>query len=421
MRTGAAFLQQYGENAPDRMYGAFRYAIVRKRYLPGLLVAMTARAFLEDRFPVFGAAAIAAAGLSAGGTAQAALNAGDTRQPAAFSFPDGESLVAQLAEQLGVEDAKPRHAVKWQVAQSVYCSPYKSCDCSTYSCDTTSNPGAGVQSQIVTNRILSQVLLGANEQINCSNCFSAFGSVGSFSAGAHGRYNITGQLSIRGGVAFSQYDGKGYKVTSAPIFALALRYDLADWGWARPFVDVGATATPNQNSRYTRTYLNVGVPTTGVGRASGDSYAAFVKGGWVFRLTGRDELAVYGELWRAWQSTNSYRETPLPPGGLFPSTSDRLNIAKAGVQWTHLWGTSIETHLNVGVARTFDTRVGLLPVLAALGSPAAPLRERTYFEYGARVGYRITPKLTLDVFANGAAGTGSLDQVHVGTALRFSY
>ncbi len=375
---------------------------------------MAAKAFHQGQFAVVGAAALAVAGFAAsGGTAEAALNQDDVRQPATFAFPDGENLVAQLAEQLGVEEAKPRHAVKWQVAQ-VGCSPYKACD-------TTSNPGASHQNQIITNRVLSQVLLGANEQINCSNCFSAFGSVGSYSAGVHGRYNLTGQLSIRGGLAFSQYHGTGYKVTSAPILAVALRYDLADWGWSRPFIDVGATATPSQRSRYTRTYLNFGLPTTAVGRASGDNYGAFIKGGWVFRLTGRDELAVYGELWRSWQNTNSYTENPLPPGGQFPSSRDSLNIAKAGVQWTHLWGSAIETHFNVGVARTFDTKVGFLPVLANIGSPAPPLKERTYFEYGARVGYRITPKITLDVFANGAAGTGSLDQVHVGTALRFSY
>jgi hypothetical protein len=39
--------------------------------------------------------------------------------------------------------------------------------------------------QIITNRVLANVLLGVNEQINCSDCVSAFGSAGSFSAGIH--------------------------------------------------------------------------------------------------------------------------------------------------------------------------------------------------------------------------------------------
>lgn len=363
------------------------------------------------------AAAFACVGLAASANgAHAALNAEDARPSTAFSFPDAGDLFAQLAQDNGIETRKPDHLMQWKVAQcSSYCSSSKASD-------TTSRPGGAHQGQMVTNRILSQVLLGANEQINCNNCFSAFGSVGSFSAGVHGRYNITGQLSIRGGLAFSQYSGPGYRVTSTPILALAMRYDLADWGWARPFFDVGVTATPSQNSRYFRTYLNGGVPAAGFGKANGHSYAGFVKGGWVFRLTGRDELAVYGEVWRSWQRTESYAEVPLPPAGVFPATSDRMNIGKVGAQWTHLWGSSIETHVNLGVARTFDTKVGFLPVLAGLGNPAPPLRERTYLEYGLRVGYRVNTMLTLDVFANGAAGGGGdIAQVHVGTGLRFSY
>jgi hypothetical protein len=55
--------------------------------------------------------------------------------------------------------------------------------------------------QIVTNRILGSVLLGVNEQVNCSDCVSGFGSAGSFSAGAHGRKAISDDLSILGGIA----------------------------------------------------------------------------------------------------------------------------------------------------------------------------------------------------------------------------
>ena len=41
--------------------------------------------------------------------------------------------------------------------------------------------------QVVTERILSSVLTGSNEQISCTAaCVSSFASVGSFQAGAHG-------------------------------------------------------------------------------------------------------------------------------------------------------------------------------------------------------------------------------------------
>src|SRR5689334_3375137 len=53
--------------------------------------------------------------------------------------------------------------------------------------------------QMITNQVLGSVLLGVNEQVNCSNCVSAFGSVGSFTAGVHGRKELTNNLSLLGG------------------------------------------------------------------------------------------------------------------------------------------------------------------------------------------------------------------------------
>src|SRR6185369_1945505 len=73
--------------------------------------------------------------------------------------------------------------------------------------------------QMITNRVLGNVLLGVNEQINCNDCISAFGSAGSFSAGIHGRKNLTPNLSLLAGIAYAQYSEGGYRVTSSPIDA----------------------------------------------------------------------------------------------------------------------------------------------------------------------------------------------------------
>src|SRR5207302_130849 len=108
--------------------------------------------------------------------------------------------------------------------------------------------------QMITNRVLGTVLLGVNEQINCSDCISAFGSAGSFSAGVHGRKEITANLSLLAGIAYTQFSENGYSVTSAPIGAFALRYDFVDWGSSRPFFDVGAILTPFEKVRYSRSY-----------------------------------------------------------------------------------------------------------------------------------------------------------------------
>ena len=108
---------------------------------------------------------------------------------------------------------------------------------------------------MTTNRVLGTVLLGINEQVNCNDCVSAFGSAGSFSAGIHGRKNLTANLSLLAGIAYTHYSEGGYSVTAAPIGAFALRYDFADWGSSRPFFDVGAILTPYEKIRYRRSYV----------------------------------------------------------------------------------------------------------------------------------------------------------------------
>ena len=119
--------------------------------------------------------------------------------------------------------------------------------------------------QMITNRVLGNVLLGVNEQVNCNDCISAFGSAGSFSAGIHGRKNLTPNLSLLAGIAYAQYNEGGYHVTSSPIGAFALRYDFVDWGSSRPFFDIGTILSPFQKVRYARSY------TTSLGAVSLES------------------------------------------------------------------------------------------------------------------------------------------------------
>ena len=138
---------------------------------------------------------------------------------------------------------------------------------------------------MITNRVLGTVLLGVNEQVNCNDCISAFGSAGSFSAGIHGRKNLTPNLSLLAGIAYAQYNEGGYHVTSSPIGAFALRYDFVDWGSSRPFFDIGTILSPFQKVRYARSY------TTSLGAVSleGSNHQRELRRLWPRRL---DEPAV---------------------------------------------------------------------------------------------------------------------------------
>jgi hypothetical protein len=279
--------------------------------------------------------------------------------------------------------------------------------------------------QMVTNRVLGTVLLGVNEQVNCSDCVSAFGSAGSFSAGIHGRKELTSNLSLLAGVAYTQYSEGGYAVTSAPIGAFALRYDFTDWGSSRPFFDIGAILTPFEKVRYSRSYA------TSLGSVSLDSqtnssnYGAYGRAGWISRISPRDELAASIEFWQLWQKVNGYTDPSVPFNPMNASVStgtDRTNLVKIGGQWTHLISDSIEGNINGGFVQSFAAHSGIVASVTGDGTVVPTMGNQSWFEYGGRLGFRLSKGWVADLFVNGTLGPQPVgNTLHGGVGLRVNY
>jgi hypothetical protein len=279
--------------------------------------------------------------------------------------------------------------------------------------------------QIITNRVLGNVLLGVNEQINCSDCVSAFGSAGSFSAGIHGRKEITSNLSLLAGLAYTQYGESGYNVTSAPIGAFALRYDFTDWGSSRPFFDVGTILTPFEKVSYGRNYTtNLGSVAL-QGSTNASEYGVYGRAGWISRLSPRDELAASVEIWQLWQRVNGYSDPTAafdPFNASIASGTDRTNLAKIGAQWTHLFGSNVESNINGGFVQSFASHSGLVATVTGDGLVVPTIGNQYWFEYGGRIGYRITKGWTADFFVDGTLGPQPVgNTIHGGIGLRANY
>src|SRR5882724_9099247 len=278
---------------------------------------------------------------------------------------------------------------------------------------------------MITRRVLGTVLLGVNEQVNCSDCVSAFGSAGSFSAGIHGRKELTPNLSLLAGIAYTQYNEGGYHVTSAPIGAFALRYDFVDWGSSRPFFDIGTILSPFQKVRYTRSY------TTSLGAVSlesptsSENYAVYGRAGWMSRLSPRDEVAASVEVWQLWQRVKGYTDPAAafnPFDASIATGTDRTSLVKVGGQWTHLFGSSLEANVNGGWVQSFATRSGIVATVTGDGTVVPTIGNQGWFEYGGRLGFRITKGWVADLFLNGTAGPHPIgNTVHGGVGLRISY
>ena len=279
--------------------------------------------------------------------------------------------------------------------------------------------------QMITNRVLGTVLLGVNEQVNCSDCVSAFGSAGSFSAGVHGRKEITPNLSLLAGIAYTQFSENGYSVTSAPIGAFALRYDFVDWGSSRPFFDVGAILSPFEKVRYSRSYMTSLGAVALTSATNSSDYGVYGRAGWVTRLSPRDEVAASIEIWQLWQRVAGYTD-PMAAFNPFNATiatgTDRTNLVKIGGQWTHLLTPSIEGNINGGWVQSFATHSGIVATVTGDGTVVPTIGNQSWFEYGGRLGFRITKGWVADLFVNGTAGPQPVgNTIHGGLGLRVNY
>jgi len=279
--------------------------------------------------------------------------------------------------------------------------------------------------QMITNKVLGSVLLGVNEQINCTDCISAFGSAGSFSAGVHGRKELTQNLSFLAGIAYTQYSENGYHVTSAPIGALALRYDFTDWGSSRPFFDVGAILTPWEKVRYSRGYLTNFGPVMLTSSTDASNYAVFGRGGWISRVSPRDEVAGYIELWQLWQHVGGYTDPAAafnPFNATVGSGTDRTSLVKIGGQWTHMLTPMIEGNINGGWTQSFATQSGIVATVTGNGLVVPTMGNQGWFEYGGRLGFRLSRGWVADLFVDGTLGPQPVgNTIHGGVGLRVNY
>jgi fibronectin-binding autotransporter adhesin len=279
--------------------------------------------------------------------------------------------------------------------------------------------------QIVNNGLLSSILLGATQQINCSNCASGFGAIGSYASGTQGRVGLSDRLTAIGGFSYNQWSSSGISVYNAPTLAGALIYDFDNFGSSRPFVEAGGALTPYQSIHGSRVYPNGLTMATGTWTSLDRNLSLFARAGWLARLTPIDEAAAYVVLGRNWLQTGGYTEATTATNPFAASAApglQALNMARLGAQYTHLFTNNIELNVDGAVVHGVGAGTGSIVNVADFGPIGpTPLPTTTWFEYGARVGYRVSDSLVVDAFVLGAVGGEVGSTVHGGMALRVAF
>ena len=226
--------------------------------------------------------------------------------------------------------------------------------------NSINNVAKAQQSQMITNRVLGSIC-SAHATGQLLELRRGFASFGSFALGGQGRWSLSDNTTLIGGVSYNQYSASGVTVYNAPTAAAALIYDFVNWGSSRPFLEVGAGLTPYEQVNTTRVYPNGLTTGYGYSTAIDRNASLFGRAGWVDRLTPIDEAAAYVDLGRSWMQTGGSSEqmTAINP---FPATVPNglatLNVTRLGAQYTHLFNGNIEANVGAAVAYGFGAGAG---------------------------------------------------------------
>jgi hypothetical protein len=294
---------------------------------------------------------------------------------------------------------------------------------------TTSSVEASVdelatgRTSIVTHLNASRDLLtGGNQPLEAANNVSLIGGLGSYTVGLTGHFNLSGGFSLDGGGALIHQAAGGSSATGA-LVAGAVRYLQPGVGTFRPFGRVGFD-TAGLGMTFSRHYTD-GSPSgaTIVASTTGALTGAFVEGGVLYAPNPTNAFAFSATLMRNWLGVNGYSET-FSAANLFPATvassTDSFDTVKASAAWTKTIAPDVDITLSGALGKTFSKN-GVSANVAFVGAVVGAPQDDLFAEYGARIGWRLSPIATADLFVFGATGANTGTHVQVGGALRMQF
>ena len=177
--------------------------------------------------------------------------------------------------------------------------------------------------------------------------------------------------------------------------------------------------------RYSRSYVtSLGLVSLTSSTNSSD-YGVYGRAGWISRLSPRDEVAASIEVWQLWQRVSAYMDPAVafnPFNASIAAGTDQTNLVKIGGQWTHLITPSIEGNINGRFVQSFARHSGVVATVTGDGLVVPTIGNQSWFEYGGRLGFRITKGWVADLFVDGTLGPQPVgNTIHGGVGLRINY
>ncbi|PTE02758.1 hypothetical protein EIL82_11705 [Pandoraea apista] len=260
-------------------------------------------------------------------------------------------------------------------------------------------------------------MLGEGKISDSPSGVAAFGAVGSLAAGITGHLNLA-PFELVAGVGYASESYADTEMRGAFTAAAKLRYaHMFDerFGW---FGELGGFFSPDSNYRFSRNYANGSGTATGSASASGRQAYGFGRLGMLINVTANDQLTQSIELGRQVLRTSSYSEV-LSPGNPFEASmgasSSTMNLLKIREKWVHAFTSTVDAAVWGAWAHGFSYRDGSRLNVSGVGSLSPQVSSQlNWFEYGARVGYKMSRKAKVSAFVNGVSGGDVGSRTHVG-------
>lgn len=280
--------------------------------------------------------------------------------------------------------------------------------------------------QMAQQHGLAAPLLDVDQPLGGKCGVRAFVSSGTASAGGSMCLDFGGGFALIGGLAFAKDSYDRADLDHAVMGAIAARYIHSGTGRWRPFVEAGGWLAPNAALTFVRDYDNGAGTATGSGSTNAHISYLFTRAGMLLAAGQSDQVAISAEYGRQRMDIDGYGEqmsASNPFEAQVDAGSDRIDLAKLRLQWSHTFGPRVEGTLWVAGVHGFNRSSSIVATVQGAGSLVpTELADTSWCEYGARVGYHLSERVTLDVFANGVSGGDGIDtRVHLGGGLSFKF
>jgi hypothetical protein len=281
---------------------------------------------------------------------------------------------------------------------------------------------AGRTATVIHLNAASDLLTSGNQPVEASNNVSLVGGLGSYTVGVTGHFNLSGGFSLDGGGALI-HQAAGGSSTSGLLVAGAVRYLQPGVDRFRPFGRVGFD-TAELGMTFSRHYSD-GSPSgaTVVASTTGSLTGAFAEAGVLYAVSPNNAFAFSATFMRNWLGVNGYSET-FRAANLFPATvassTESFDTVKATAAWTKTIAPDVDLTLSGAFGKTFSKN-SVPANVAFVGAVISAPQDDLFAEYGARIGWQLSPIATADLFVFGATGVHTGTHVQVGGALRMQF